>query len=112
MKLLTKSIEKKLKANMKILDVTNIKPVVKYFDPMGNAKWLILSMEYHQDEVVFFGLCDLGWGCPELGYVTLKELEDISRPFGLGIERDIYWTADKSISDYQKEAVELGYINT
>ncbi|NBX09935.1 MAG: DUF2958 domain-containing protein [Marivivens sp.] len=37
-----------------------------------------------------FGLCDLGYGA-EWGYVSLAELESVSLPFGMGIERDIYF---------------------
>jgi DUF2958 family protein len=32
----------------------------------------------------------LGEGCDELGYASLRELESIRRPLGLGIERDLY----------------------
>ena len=37
-----------------------------------------------------FGLCDLGF--PELGYVSLNELQGVRGPLGLGIERDLHWT--------------------
>ena len=37
-----------------------------------------------------FGLCDPG--LPELGYVGLNELQAVRGPWGLGIERDLYWT--------------------
>ncbi len=40
-----------------------------------------------------FGLCDLG--CPELGYVSLNEMEAVKGPLGLGIERDLHWKAKK-----------------
>jgi hypothetical protein len=39
-----------------------------------------------------FGLCDLGMGFPELGYVSLNEMKAVRLPFGLGIERDLHWT--------------------
>ena len=47
-----------------------------------------------------FGLCDLGMGFPELGYVSLQELESVELPFGLKIERDMYFTPDKTLSEY------------
>ena len=31
-----------------------------------------------------FGLCDLGF--PELGYVSLSEMQGVRGPFGLGVE--------------------------
>ena len=60
-----------------------------------------------------FGLCDPGMGAPELGYVSLSELESIKfPPFGLPIERDIHFEPRQTISEYAKEARELGYIKS
>ena len=41
------------------------------------------------DDWRLFGMCDLGFGSPELGYVMLSELESVDVGFGMGIERDI-----------------------
>ena len=49
--------------------------------------------EQQDDDFIMFGLCDLGMGFPELGYVSLNELQAITGPLGLGIERDPYWHA-------------------
>jgi len=49
-------------------------------------------------------LCDLGMGFPELGYVSLQELESVTLPFGLKIERDMYFTPDKTLSEYTELA--------
>jgi len=46
-------------------------PVVKLFDPAGAATWLFTEMMPDGDTL--FGLCDLGFGCPELGYVRFAE---------------------------------------
>ena len=43
-------------------------------------------------------------GCPELGCVSIAELMAISGPFGLQIERDLHFAADKSLVDYAQEA--------
>jgi Protein of unknown function (DUF2958) len=51
-----------------------------------------------------FGLCDLGMGEPELGYVSRSELEGIKVRFGLGLERDLHFAANKTLSEYAKEA--------
>lgn len=62
-------------------------PVVKFFNPLGAATWL--ATELDRDDDTLFGLADLGFGCPELGYFSLSELTSIHLPFGLGIERDL-----------------------
>ena len=114
MKLLTKAIETKLKANsIKSQCVGSadfqrtVKPVVKLFNPSGGATWLLSEMD---DNGIMFGLCDLGMGSPELGYVALQELEEVRGAFGLGIERDIHWEADKSLTEYSDVAYKKQYI--
>ena len=58
------------------------------------------------------GLCDLGLGCPELGYVSLTELRSVRGKLRLPIERDLHFEADKTISGYATEAREHGHIVT
>lgn len=106
MKLITKEIEKKLKANE---GLDNCYPVVKLFSPVSSATWLITEM--HEDGDTLFGLCDLGMGFPELGTVSLRELESVTLPLGLKIERDLYFEADKRIDSYYEEARKEGYID-
>jgi len=84
-------------------------PVIKLFAPWSNATWLISELD-PEDGDTMFGLCDLGMGEPELGYVSLSELKSIIGRFGLRIERDIHWTADQALTAYAKEARELGRI--
>lgn len=43
-------------------------------------------------------------GCPELGYVSLAELETVRGPFGLPVERDQWFEADRPLSAYAREA--------
>lgn len=79
-------------------------PVIKFFDPTGPATWLITEMVPHNRDILF-GLCDLGLGMPELGYVSMSELESIRVAGGrLGIERDIHFTASYPISVYTHAA--------
>lgn len=78
-------------------------PVVKFFDPTGAATWLIIDID-SEDEDRMFGLCDLGMGCPELGYVCLSELQGLRGRGGIGIERDIVWTAKHPLSIYADAA--------
>ena len=99
MKLITEEIKAKLASNKGDANVD--KPYLKLFSPTGAATWLISEMI---DEDTLFGLCDLGMGFPELGYVSLQELESIELPFGLKIERDMYFTPDKTLSEYTELA--------
>ena len=88
----------------------DFKPVVKLFDPCGAAIWLLTEIE-PDDHDIAWGLCDLGMGCPEFGTVSLAELGSVRGRLGLGIERDLYFEADKPISAYCDEARRLQRIN-
>lgn len=106
MELMTEKIRAQLYANHEATKAANgdhlgHKPVVKYFNPMGADKWLISEMDA---EGMMFGLCDLGVGHPELGYVSLEELESVKLPLGLSIERDLRWTANTTIREYVARA--------
>ena len=85
-------------------------PVVKLFDPTGAATWLLTEMLPHNPDLLF-GLCDLGLGCPELGYVSLSELEGIKGRLGLGIERDLHFTARFPLSVHAEAARVAGSIS-
>ena len=113
MKIMTAAQEKRMIANSKKVietgDGSSFKPVIKLFGG-GDFTWLLT--EYDPESKTFFGLCDLGQGFPKLGYVSREELAALRfKPFGLGIERDMYFTADKTINEYATEANELGRIN-
>ena len=93
-------------------------PVVKLFTPDGEATWLLTALEFDTSddgkEVIAtgraFGLCDLGMGFPELGYVDIADLQAVRGGLGLSVERDRYFTADKPLSEYAKKAREEGRI--
>jgi hypothetical protein len=87
----------------------DFKPVVKLFTPDAQCTWLLT--ELGNDDIAF-GLCDLGMGCPELGYVCMRELRELRGPLGLRIECDLHFEADKSISAYADEARTHGRIVT
>ena len=114
MKLLTNSILRRLIANgVKSAALTgddDHKPAIKLFNPMGSAIWLLSEVD-PKDNNFAFGLCDLGMGDPELGYVSLVELQKFRGPLGLGIERDLNWTADKTIRAYAAAARLAGRIS-
>lgn len=84
-------------------------PVVKLFDPSGAATWLITEMMPDEPDILF-GLCDLGFGCPELGYVSLTEIESAKGPLGLGIERDLHFVGRFPLSVYAEAARVAGRI--
>ena len=88
MQLLTNEIRKTLPPLYAQDGDPKAKVYVKFFDPMGSATWYASEFD---GEDLFFGFVDLGLGpgCAELGYFSLKELQSLKRPFGLGIERDI-----------------------
>ncbi len=102
MKLITEDIKAKLLANW-CDENDEHKPVVKLFNPAGAATWLITEMNSENNDILF-GLCDLGMGFPELGYVSLKELESVKVFAGLGIERDIHFDATYPLSVYTEAA--------
>lgn len=78
-------------------------PVVKLFTPDAGATWLLTEID-PDDHDHAFGLCDLGQGFPELGYVSLAELQSVRGRIGLPVERDMHFIATKSISAYAREA--------
>lgn len=71
---------------------------VKYFTPDNNWTWWVT--EFDPQEGVFFGLVQ-GFE-KELGYFTLKELEEARGPMGLPIERDLYWQP-KTLREVKEE---------
>lgn len=84
-------------------------PVLKLFYPTGAATWLLTEMLPHNPDLLF-GLCDLGMGFPELGYVSLAEIESVRGRLGLGIERDAHFIARFPLSVYAEAARRAGSI--
>lgn len=77
-------------------------PVVMLCTPDADAAWLL--SEFDPDKQQFYGLCDLGFGAPEVGTVSLSELMEIEGPTGLPIEHDPAFTAIAPLSVYAAEA--------
>lgn len=77
-------------------------PVVKFFNPLGAATWL--ATELDSDGDTLFGLADLGFGCPELGSFSLREIAAVRLPFGLGIERDLTFDSTVPLSVWSEAA--------
>lgn len=87
------------------------RPVVKLFTPDAGATWLLTEID-PEDQDHAFGLCDLGLGCPEMGWVSLAELTALKGPLGLPVERDLYFRAERAISVYARDARFAGRIVT
>jgi hypothetical protein len=86
-------------------------PVVKLFTPDAGATWLVTEID-PDDHDHAFGLCDLGLGYPELGWVSLAEIATVRGRLGLPVERDHHFKAKKRLSAYAREARFAGRIMT
>jgi hypothetical protein len=106
--LIPDDIRARLLANGAVECETDHIPVVKLFNPCGAAVWLITEMM--DDGDTLFGLCDLGFGSPELGYVSLTEIESVKNSFGLGMERDLYFAPCFPLSVYAEAAHIVGHV--
>lgn len=110
MKLLTNDIRERLLRNGRTRQVRendlrgeDFPPVVKLFTPDAGCTWLLTELDPQEPDIAF-GLCDLGMGYPELGYVSLAELASVRGKLGLPIERDLHFTATHPLSVYAHAA--------
>ena len=83
-------------------------PVVKFFNPVGSGTWLFSELD--EDGDTLFGLCDLGFGCPEMGSASLAEIAAVKLPFGLTIERDLHFEGRFPLTIYADAARQCGGI--
>ncbi|MCL4386841.1 DUF2958 domain-containing protein [Patescibacteria group bacterium] len=90
MKLLTNELKKALPALYAKENEKDPLVICKFFLPM--TKWTWYAIEFDGSDI-FFGY--VAGDFPELGYFSLKELEEIEGPYGLGIERDLYFEATR-----------------
>ena len=88
MKLITKTLEERFEKIGCQSQSADPIIVAKFFDPCGPATGY--ATEYDAENKIAFGyvtgLAFDGWGT-----CGITELESIKRPFGLGIERDLYF---------------------
>src|ERR1019366_10012164 len=102
MNLLTKAQFEQLLANGRNRDQAP-PPVVKLFTPDANCTWPVSEIDPEEPEIAF-GLCDLGFGFPELGCVCLEELRCLRGKLGLPVERDFSFTAKHPMLVYAESA--------
>ena len=91
MKLLTKELEQRFP---KLNATENKKPedieiIAKFFDPCSSWSWYATEGNREGDDFIFFGFVR-GFE-NELGNFSLRELEEVKGPLGLGIERDLHF---------------------
>ncbi|MDQ0249517.1 hypothetical protein J2W22_001564 [Sphingomonas kyeonggiensis] len=107
MSLLTPELRAALRAQYRS-EATYTRPLVKLFHPLSAATWL--ASELAEDGDALFGLADLGFGCPELGWFSLSEIEALRLPYGLRIERDLYFATALPLTDWAAWARKAGSI--
>jgi len=119
MRLMSKEIEKRFKKIGRQENIKDPIVVCKFFNPVGGGTWFATEMSYvvrrkgsdGKEEIIeveaskmnkevrgqivdmnFFGYVSIhGDHCDEWGSFPLSELQSVKGPFGLGIERDLYF---------------------
>jgi hypothetical protein len=87
------------------------KPVIKLHIPMIGSAWLLTEIMPVRTNIAF-GLCDMGLGSPEIGYVNLDEFLDILDRTNLTTLRDNAFTAMYPLSTYKNAANYYGQVIT
>jgi hypothetical protein len=83
----------------------------KGFDPNGRTTWLFTKISPAYSKIAY-GLCDVGMGCPELGYMDDSSLAAVCIRHDLRLEIDRNFRATKFLSRYSAEARRRGQIGT
>lgn len=100
MKIFTKQIMTKLIKNNESRNYgLNQKPVVKLFNPTGIGTWYLYSLDEKTN--IAYGVADLH--DKEYGAIDIDELLEYKHWSGLGIERDKFWSADKTCNEIIQE---------
>jgi len=100
MKLFTKEIDKKLFQQYPDRnDLASQQVVAKIFNPYGRGTWYLLNSD-PADPDYLWAIVDLFE--VEVGSVSRSELESIKvKPFGLGLERDLYFSPINALELYK-----------
>ena len=77
-------------------------PVVHLYLPGSSHQWLLT--EIHTEDDVAFGLCDLGAGFPELGYVDLREVLAAADSVNAELRCNLAFRAIAPLSEYAEQA--------
>ena len=104
MQLMTKELEKRFAEVGSQEDVSDPIVIAKYFNPAGAGRWY--ATKYNPEHRMFFGYVSIYRDHnDEWGSFSLNELEAYEDTFGVGIERDLYFT-EQPISQVMPQAVE------
>ena len=90
MKLLTEELRRSLPALYAQKEFADPIVHIKFFTPNSRWTWYATEGQPEGDDFIFFGYV-IGQE-REWGYFLLSELEAGRGPFGLAIERDLYFT--------------------
>jgi len=88
MRLMTETLLKRL-AEVGEQDIPDPIVVAHFFNPCGSGDWYVTA--YCPEDRVIFGWAEVIPGMGEWGYTSIDELQSLKGPFGIGIERDLYW---------------------
>ncbi len=86
MKLLTQELRDKLPALGATEKEDDPSAIVKFFTP--DSSWTWFATEFDGEDTFFGAVSGAEF---ELGYFSLSELEALRGPFGLAVERDLYF---------------------
>ena len=90
MQLLTKAIKAKAEKQFPLgSSLETQKVVAKFFDPVGSWTWYLMNID-PEDENYAWGI--VKGAEVEMGSFSLKDLQEHKGRFGLGIERDLWFT--------------------
>lgn len=84
-------------------------PILKLFTPDAAGTWLISAID-PADEDRAWGLCDVGAGSPEFGWVSISVLMKMRGPLGRPVCRDEAFRPNASLGAYAEEARRVGII--
>lgn len=107
MKLITKTLEKRFQEIGDQSEEKNPLVIAKFFNPAGQGTWY--ATEYDAETDICFGYVTGLWE-DEWGYFSIKELQSVGLPFGLRIERDIFFQEihfDELMKQEQKYKLDL-----
>lgn len=97
MKLLTQELRKQLPALGATEHQENPTAICKFFTP--DSHWTWFAFEFDGKDTFFGAISGHEF---ELGYFSLRELEQTTGPFGLHIERDLYFKPT-TLSEIRKQ---------
>lgn len=88
MKLITKELISRFKEIGEQSESENPQFIAKFFNPCGSQTWY--ASEYNPETNICYGYVT-GMAYDEWGTFSIDELKSLKLPFGLAIERDMYF---------------------